>query len=201
MLTQGEWDWGAPRGQTRLMTVEDHILWSYAMLSVSREAMKRIHAGEAQPFPLGRTKAANIAMRHYRDGRRRISGLDRDDALAQDGAKVCAHCGGTEPRWHWDHLIVQSRLAGLHLPLNQVRSCPGCNLSRGNVDLMHWYRRHRAFPTLALLRRYLKLCHRWAVAAGCLAEDAAAQGLPFDPAALPRRFPPVAVLIWDHAHR
>lgn len=197
------WDWREPKRQRKLVTVEDHILWAYAMLSITRQMMNDRRRGKPDRFPGGRTKWANIEMTKYRRQARNISTLDRDDRLAQDGIKACAHCGVSVPKYHWDHLIPQSKLRGEHIAFNQVRSCPGCNMSRGNKDLMLWHRQNQTFPTLAVLRRFLKLTYFYAKQGGCLdypACDAVDGGLPFDPRLLPRKFPKVESLVWDYAH-
>ena len=197
------WVWSEPKRQRELTTVEDHILWTYAMLSVTRQLMKGRSSGKPDRFPEGRSKWANIEMTKYQRQTRNISTLDRDDRLAQDGLRVCAHCGTTAPEFQWDHLIPRSKLAGEYIALNQVRSCPSCNMSRGNKDLMLWHRLKQTFPALGVLRRYLKLCYFYAKQCGCLgapACDAVQSGLPFDPRHLPRKFPEVEALVWDYAH-
>lgn len=83
-----QWLWPEVKGLRTLHTVEDHLLWCYAMLSVSREVMTRQRAGEPRPFPKGRKKAANIRMSEYEKGLKKIRNLDRDDSLAQNGARV-----------------------------------------------------------------------------------------------------------------
>lgn len=197
------WDWSEPKRQRALKTVEDHVFWSYAMLSVTRQIMQDRISGKPDRLAGGRTKWANIEMTKYQQQRRNISTLDRDDALAQDGIKVCAHCGTIAPKFQWDHLIPQSRLVGEYVALNQVRSCPHCNTSRGNKDLMFWHRQNQTFPTLGVLRRYLKLCYHYAKHGGYLSvpsADAVRDGLPFDPRYFPRKFPKVEQLVWDYAH-
>ncbi|OJG00406.1 hypothetical protein AX761_24645 [Rhizobium sp. 58] len=197
------WDWSDPKGQRKLKTVEDYIFWSYAVLSITRQIMEDRRTGKLDRFSGARAKWANIEMKKYQEQKRNISTLDRDDALAQDGIKVCAHCGTTVPNYQWDHLIPQSRLVGEYVALNQIRSCPHCNTSRGNMELMHWHRQRLTFPTLGILRRYLKLCYFYSKQRECLgkpAGEAVQDGLPFDPRNLPRKFPMVDHLIWDYAH-
>ncbi|AMY69091.1 HNH endonuclease [Frigidibacter mobilis] len=197
------WDWSEPKRMRGLASVEDHILWTYSLLSVSRHIMKCGKSGKPYPYLGGRTKAANILMSSYQKQQRNIGTLDRDDALAQDAASACAHCGCTAPRYHWDHLIPRSKLNGGYVALNQVRSCPRCNTSRGDRELMAWYRANSTFPTLGVLRRYLKLCYFYSVQRGCLGqpvEEALLTGLPFDPRELPRKFPPVEALVWDYGY-
>jgi len=203
MSGQTPWDWRDPKRLRRLVTVQDHILWSYAMLSICRPMMAAAKNATPDRFAGSRVKWANIEMSRYQRGERNMTSLDRDDALAQDGRRVCAHCGQAKPPFHWDHLIPRSKLGGETVALNQVRACPPCNLSRGATDLILWHRQRQTFPTLAILRRYLKLCHQIA-ADKCLlhlpAEAAIAKGLPFDPRYLPRGFPKVHDLTWDFAY-
>lgn len=172
------------------------------MLSVTRHMMKCADFDQPNPYPGGRTKATNIMMSQYISGRKNISNLDRDDALGQDGKFVCAHCGVIEEKYHWDHLIPRKKLVKEYIPLNQVRSCGNCNVSRGAKDLMAWHRENSTFPTLGVLRRYLKLCYFFAERRELLdsaADFAHRVGLPFDPTRLPRKFPPMELIVWDFA--
>ena len=197
------WDWSEPKRMRRLVSIEDHILWAYSLLSVSRHIMKCEKSGKPHPYLGGRTKAANILMSSYQNKENNIRTLDRDDALAQNATPVCAHCGSVAPTYHWDHLIPRSKLNGRYVALNQVRSCPRCNMSRGDKELMAWYRMNLAFPTLGVLRRYLKLCYFYSTQLECLGrpvEEAVMNGLPFDPRELPRKFPPVEDLVWDYGY-
>lgn len=197
------YSWPDPKGQRKLNTVGDCIFWSYSALSISRETISRIRSGETDPFPRGRTVATAYLMERYLDGRKKISNMDRDDRLAQSGLRTCAHCGSQAPKYHWDHLIPTNRLQGGFIPLNQVLSCPTCNLARGKKDLLQWHRERQTFPTLAILRRYLKLCYTSAIQHHWMdlpKAEAAPAGLPFDPLAMPRKLPAIEDLIWDHSH-
>lgn len=203
-LTAFDWrDRGG--GQRKLLTVRHHILWCYSALSVSRRFMKEAKSvGHAWVEPRGQlTMMINVMMTRYLDGDVTFASLDRDDRLAWDGDKVCAHCGSCTTHFHLDHLLPRSRLGGVFVECNGVRSCTSCNLSRGNKDLMVWHREKQTFPSLSVLRRYLKVGFRVSDRMGLLdtpEEEAGQKGLPFVPSALPRRFPPVGDLIWDHAY-
>lgn len=203
MAAYSSFDW-ADRGgnQRRLVTVKDHIFWSYSVLSVSRERMTDVAVSERSKV-LTRTTLANMLMSKFEDGRRKIGSLDRDDRLALEGTRVCMHFGCDADSYQMDHLLPKSRLNGETMELNQVWSCPRCNQSRGNLDLMLWHRKNQTFPSLSVLRRYLKLCYRYAERFGFLdlpEEEASMFRLPFVPSAFPRRFPPVERLVWDYAH-
>ena len=197
------WDWPDPKGQTVLRTVRDHLLWSYSALTVTRIAMECLKAGKPNPYSNGRTTPTNKMLKKYRTLKMNISDLDRDDQLAQGGSVVCAHFGCSAQKLEYDHLIPRSKIKGKYIPLNQVRSCRQCNSRRGNKDLMIWHRQNKTFPSLAVLRRYLKLCSGYAEQRECLgdlATDASKNGLPFDPVALPRKLPPLEQLVWDYAY-
>jgi hypothetical protein len=201
---QPKWNWQEPKRIRKLTTVEDYIFWSYAMLSVSRRAMAASLKPKQSLFTDGRTKAANILMSKYQNKELNISSFERDDRLAQDGNFICSHLGCKIEKWHWDHLIPRSRLGAECIAYNQVRSCIRCNTSRGNKDLMGWHRTNNTFPSLGILRRYLKLCYFYAEHNKLLekcAQTAVANGLPFDPRLLPRKFPPIGDLVWDYAHQ
>ena len=203
-LTSFDWrDRG--RNQRKLVTVRDHILWCYSALSISRRLMKEAHAaGDGWVEPRSHlSKMINMMTKEYLDGRRKMRSLDRDDRLALDGEKVCMHCGSSAAQYHGDHLIPQRRLNGVFVEYNQVRSCPRCNLGRGDKDLLIWHREKQTFPSLSILRRYVKIGFRVSERMGMLdlpEDEARTEGLPFVPSALPRRFPPVGDLVWDHAH-
>lgn len=199
-------DWRDRGGnQRRLVTVRQHIFWCYSALSVSRRFMKVAKSeGDAWVEPRQRlTKMINVMTTKYLEGDLTMASLDRDEGLALDGAKVCMHCGDNAGRFHMDHLLPQSRSNGVFVECNQVRSCPSCNLGRGNKDLLVWHREKQTFPSLSILRRYLKIGFRVSERMKMLdlpEDEARKEGLPFVPSALPRRFPPVGDLVWDHAY-
>lgn len=183
--------------------MEDHIFWSYSMLTVTRTIMECTKAGRPDPYSGGRTKASNIIMSKFKNNTMNVRNLDRDDALAQMAVPICAHCGSRAPSYHLDHLIPKSKIKNDYIYLNQVISCPRCNTSRGNKDLMEWYRRNMMFPSLGVLRRYLKICYFYAKQRGHLdrsVEESFQDGLPFDPRNFPEKFPPANELVWDYAY-
>ncbi len=102
-----------------------------------------------------------------------------------------------------DHLIPRRRGGG-NDPGNIVTCCSACNSSRRDVDLMAWYRARHCFPTLVLLRQYLKVCHGYAKALEVLdipSDHAAMAGLPFDATLLPEKFPDLDLIRYDWRER
>lgn len=145
-----EWDWPESGIRRNTQTVQSRIYWSYAVLSVTRQVMKD---GAEVVAPLGRSRAFVGEYGRMMRGEKRMGALDREAGLLALHTPLCAHCGvhGVE----MDHLIPRAR-EGANLGFNTVPSCMRCNRSRGKLDLMRWYQRQRGFPSLALLRHYLK---------------------------------------------
>lgn len=195
MASDRVWDWPDSGVRRRTDTVERLIWWSYASLSVTR---RRMTASEPVVFLDGRGRATPGEFGRYVRGEKRLGPLDRETREQALHSPLCAHCGAGSP-CEMDHLIPRSR-GGANLGFNTVPCCASCNRRRGNKDLMRWYREQRAFPTLALMRHYLKLCYSVASKMDLLErspEDAVHAGLPFDPALLPSRYPPIEQAIWD----
>lgn len=186
------WDWPEPKFRRRLSTVRERILWSYALLSVSRQRMKLGEHGSNS-----RSRDANILMSRMLSGDIRMRSLERDDAQSQEALRFCVHCGTSHGPFHWDHLIPRASLEGITVPYNIVRACQSCNCRRGATDLMIWYRQERRFPALNVLRRYLKVVWQLCEVRRVLDlghEETARGVVPIDLLALPRRFPPVEQL-------
>ena len=77
---------------------------------------------------------------------------------------------------------------------NAVPACRSCNLSKGSKDMLEWMYEKNKFPSLSLLRRYLKLVHRWCKVHGCMDKSFPDDfpEMPFDLRLLPLEYLPVA---------
>ena len=67
-----------------------------------------------------------------------------------------------------------------------------CNSSKGKKDMMAWYNEREQFPSIMMLRRYLKLVHQQCQEAGLmevLLEEADDSSLPFHFSDIPTNFP------------
>ena len=51
---------------------------------------------------------------------------------------------------------------------NFVWVCRSCNSSKGDLDLLTWYKRKQTFPSLYVLRRYIKLAIEYCEEEGLL---------------------------------
>ena len=92
-----------------------------------------------------------------------------------------------------DHLIPRAKL-GEDLAHNIVWACRSCNSSKGAKDVLEWHQEKGQFPTLVVLRRYLKLVALICDQRGCLDDPFPAPNLdlPFDLERLPTvNYPPI----------
>ena len=97
-----------------------------------------------------------------------MSDIVREDRLmAVEGRKECAYCRASE-NLTWDHLIPSS-LGGLDTISNLVPACSRCNSSKGDRDVIDWFRNRRGVEVPRLIwGKYLKLHYELWKAAGRL---------------------------------
>ncbi|RID93703.1 HNH endonuclease [Gemmobacter lutimaris] len=189
-----DWDWPDSNWKRRKRTVSDRIFWSYAWLIATRIVQEK-------QLPPGARKRNHIAVPDFYRlcrGEKTIRSLERDLFQSMLSGPCCLHCGSIE-RLTKDHLIPRSR-GGDGDAENIITCCAKCNSSRGNTDLMHWYRKNQSFPCLVLMRQYLKICFKYATSMDLMdveVDEAIRRGLPFDPVALPEKYPALENLIYD----
>lgn len=167
-------------------TVHDHIAWSHANLA-------RAHAAI--------TDGCSTYQRHHHIIRSRLfSGLKTgtmsmrslydDERLKLTLPQACCYCGSSE-RLSLDHLIPRIR-GGSDVSDNLVSACRSCNSSKGGSDMLVWMDKKQTFPSLLLLRRYLKLVTRYCdenALLSCDLAEALKQDHPFSLALVPHDFP------------
>ena len=104
------------------------------------------------PFIMNRMKKLKCGELHMSD-------IVREDRLmAVEGRKECAYCS-SEQDLSWDHLIPTSK-GGPNTISNHVPACRGCNSSKGDRDVLEWYRSRRDVQIPRLVwGKYLKLMH------------------------------------------
>jgi hypothetical protein len=84
-----------------------------------------------------------------------VSSLFKDERWKMENGARCVYCGSTE-NLSVDHLFPRIK-GGADNVENLVCSCKSCNSSKGKKDLMAWYKERGQFPSIMVLRRYLKL--------------------------------------------
>lgn len=175
-----------------LLTVADHLYWSYANLAMSHAAVNE----GAVRFHVGHFQIRSRLFKGLGSGTMSLGELVDDEKLKMVLPQACCYCGSTE-RLAADHLIPTSR-GGPNRGENLVWACRTCNSSKGARDMLEWLGTRGVFPPLLLLRRYLKLVIDIATAGGLMdavPDDAGA--LPFTIRAVPLKFPsPGELRLW-----
>ena len=112
--------------------------------------------------------------------------------------QACCYCGTTESL-SIDHLISRMK-GGEDCSDNLVWACRSCNSSKGSRDLLEWCQIKNSFPSILLLRRYMKLIARYCVKHEILETTLAVatqQDLPLKLELLPYEFPALSTLtLW-----
>lgn len=176
----------------KINTVGELLHWSYANLAMAHAAIT------AESNEYGRMQFM-IRTRLYAGLNKqtmRIGPLVEDERLKMFLPQACCYCGSQE-FLSADHLIPTKR-GGANSGENLVWACRSCNSSKCAHDALEWLAKREQFPSILLLRRYLKLaiemCHERNLMNTSL--DAAPE-LPFSLSAIPRSFPPPGELqLW-----
>lgn len=121
-----------------------------------------------------------------------------DERLKMTAPQACYYCGATDDLTI-DHLIPRIR-GGQDDADNLILACRVCNSSKQGRDMLLWATSKGFFPSILLLRRYLKIVARYCDQHGHMDIDlrlAEEQDTPFDLRLLPTRFPPLPKLkLW-----
>jgi len=172
-------------------TVLDHIAWSYANLARADAAL----AEGCVKYGVHHHMIRSKLFKGLRTGTMSMQSLYDDERLKLKFPQACCYCGSTE-RLSLDHLIPRFR-GGEDDADNLVWACRSCNSSKGNTDLLRWMRRKDKFPSIFLLRRYLKLVARYCERNELMRyslNHPALVNLPFDIALIPQSFPELVEL-------
>ena len=143
--------------QVQPKTVGESLYWSYANLSMAVASFKHSEATYQQIDFIVRNKIYYGLV----SGRMKPRSLFNDEREKIWSAGICAYCGDAADL-SLDHVIPRLR-GGDDEPSNLVTACRSCNSSKGARDLLEWTALRGEFPTLVLLRRYLKLAIRYCI--------------------------------------
>jgi hypothetical protein len=175
-----------------ISSIGELLHWSYANLAMAHQAV----TSGAKKY--GRTQYM-VRARLYKGLRERrlsIGPLADDERLKMVLPQACCYCGSPNSLTV-DHLIPTKR-GGANAGDNLVWACRSCNSSKGARDALEWLHGRRQFPSLLLLRRYLKLaielCEQQQIMDQPMEQ---ATDLPCSLAAIPRSYPsPSELRLW-----
>ncbi len=151
------------------------------------------HDGINRGLPTYDKTSFIIRMRMYKgllSGKLQVSSLFKDERWKMENGARCVYCGSTEIL-SVDHLFPRIKGGADHVE-NLVCSCKSCNSSKGKKDLMTWYNERGQFPSIMVLRRYLKLVLQQCQELDMMDkawEEVDDSALPFRLSVIPTKFP------------
>jgi hypothetical protein len=175
-------------------TVRELIACSYANLA-------RAHAALEEGALAYKVLHHMIRSRLYHgliSGTMSIRSIFDDERIKMTAPQACCYCG-SRLNLAIDHLVPRTRGA-VDEADNLVLACRPCNSSKQGRDMLAWMKTKGMFPSILILRRYLKIVARFCERQGCMDADLSGVptlGMPFDLLQLPTKFPPLSGLkLW-----
>jgi len=135
----------------QLNTVKEVLFWSYANLAMAHSAVER---KQEKYNPFNYMIRAKL-FKGLIGGSMSIGTLFDDEKIKLEVGYKCNYCGSIE-NLALDH-ILPKKLGGKDTGDNLIYACKSCNSSKGKKDMMEWMSDKNMFPSLMILRRYLKL--------------------------------------------
>jgi 5-methylcytosine-specific restriction endonuclease McrA len=180
-----------------ISTVRQHIAWSYANLARAHAAI----SDGASTYKRGHHIIRSRLYKGLCDGTMSMRTVYDDERLKMTMPQSCVYCGSLR-NLSLDHVFPR-RAGGTDKPENLVWACRSCNSSKGDQDMMHWFIARGRFPSILVLRRYLKNVAEYCEVQGLMERrliEMNVTELPFLLDQLPHRFPALSTLVlWTPA--
>lgn len=176
----------------QIETVRQHIAWSYANLARAHAAIESGVTSYGRIHHIIRSKL----FKGLTSGAMGMKTLYDDEKVKLNYPQACCYCGNTGALCI-DHLIPKINGGKDHSD-NLVWACKSCNSSKRDRDLLDWCQNKLAFPSILLLRRFIKLVARHCEGRGLLDDQLTStvdQTLPFKLLLLPYEFPALSTLV------
>jgi 5-methylcytosine-specific restriction endonuclease McrA len=168
----------------KLQTIRELLYWSYANLAMSHSAVESGCDKFNRTHFIIRSRLFSGLMNQSMS----IGSLIDDEKIKMKSSRQCCYCG-KECELTIDHLIPQAR-GGAESGDNAVWSCQSCNSSKGKKDFLDWMEDQGKFPSLFLLRRYLKIVINFCDENGLMEEDSSkVDKIPFSINKIPIEYP------------
>ena len=175
-------------------TVGEQIAWSYANLARAHAALEDGVAKYKVVHHIIRNKMYHRLL----SGKMAMRSLYDDERLKMTAPQACYYCGA-RGKLTVDHLIPIVR-GGPDEADNLIWACRSCNSSKHGRDMLVWANAKGFFPSILLLRRYIKIVARYCEENGYMDTDLdhfTQTNVPFDVRLLPTKFPPLPELkLW-----
>jgi len=176
----------------KVSTIGEYLYWSYANLGMAHAALSK----GAQSYGRIHYVIRNKLYVGLTNGTMNLGSLKEDERLKLVLPQACCYCGNMTGLT-LDHLIPISK-GGQDIADNIVWACKSCNSSKGATDVLEWHQRMCRFPSLLLLRRYLKIAIGFCDREGLLEVNLGdLPQLPFSLRSIPQTFPELITLrLW-----
>jgi len=174
-----------------ITTIREHIAWSYANLAMADAAL----SASVNAYGTVHFMIRNRLYHGLISGRMSMRTLYDDERLKMTMPQACSCCGSPGDL-AVDHLIPRIN-GGADESDNLIPACRRCNSSKQGRDMLEWMQAKSTFPSILLLRRYVKIVARHCDREGCMETELSRVGelgLPFDVTLLPTVFPPLGEL-------
>lgn len=176
--------------------MREQIAWSYANLARAHAALQ----DGAHKYSKIHHIIRNRLYHGLVSGKMSMRSIFEDERIKMIAPQSCYYCS-SKLNLAVDHLIPRIR-GGPDEADNLVWACRSCNSSKQGRDMLAWMESKEVFPSILLLRRYLKIVARFCERQGYMdteLSDVATLGMPFDLLLLPTRFPPLTELrLWAY---
>lgn len=173
-------------------TVGELLYWSYANLAMAHAAVSKKTDGYGRTHFMIRSRL----FKGLKNQTMQIGSIVDDERLKMILPQSCCYCGSKE-NLAVDHLIPRKR-GGADTGDNLVWACRTCNSSKCARDLLEWFADRDQFPSILILRRYLKLAIEICQSKNLMDVNLAdLPELPFVLSAIPTVFPqPSELKLW-----
>lgn len=180
-------------------TVREHIAWSYANLARAHAALEDGVTRYKKLHHIIRNKIYYGLL----SGKMTMRTLYDDERLKMTAPQACYYCGAKDSL-AVDHLIPRIR-GGPDEADNLIWACRSCNSSKQGRDMLVWATSRGFFPSILLLRRYIKIVARYCDQNGHMdtpLDKATYADMPFDIRLLPTKLPPLSELrLWVRSEK
>jgi hypothetical protein len=168
------------------LVVSELLYRSYANLAMAHYAVERGLSKYDRTSFIIRARL----LKGLTTGEMHIRSFFDDEKVKLSNGARCVYCGSTD-NLSVDHIFAKAK-GGSDSSDNLVCCCKTCNSSKRDEDLMEWYASKGEFPSLLLLRRYLKLVFQFCETNGIMdspIDSLDDSGWPFRLKNIPLEFP------------
>jgi len=143
-------------------TLGELLYWSYDNLAMAHAAVSQKAVSYNKEHFMIRSRLYSGLLK----GTMNIGDIAEEEKLKMKIPQACCYCV-VHDNLSVDHIIPKKR-KGKESGDNFIWSSRSCNSSKSAKDMLEWLSRRSMFPSLLLLRRYLKLVIGYCVNNGCM---------------------------------